>query len=63
MNSPAISPKHAAKIEAATLADAQEWNASNEKIIWCVEFLEAFSVDHVDAAIDALESKFETLLQ
>ena len=51
-------------IQKATLADAQEWKADDEKTIYCVEYFDAFSVDQngFDAAMEKLEARFGELL-
>jgi len=55
--------KFANKIQAATLSDAIAWYESSEKTIFCVEFLDAFSVNQIDGFWqDELESHFENLI-
>jgi len=54
--------KFTAKIESATLADAQAWNQSSEQAMFCVEFLEAYSINQINGWEDQLERKFESLL-
>jgi len=54
--------KFTAKIQAATLADAKEWSASSEPMMWAIEFLGGFSVLQVSEVIDELEAKLESLL-
>lgn len=56
--------KFAAKVESANLLDAKAWAASEEKAIFCVEFLEAFSVNQIDSFWqEELEDRFEALLE
>jgi len=51
------------KVESATLADAQAWASSNEKTMFCLEYLGASSVNEIDYFWqDELEDKFEQLL-
>ena len=55
--------KFANKMKNATLADATAWYESSEKTIFCVEFLDAFSVKQIEGFWqDELEDHFESLL-
>lgn len=55
--------KFADKVRSATLADAQAWASSNEKTMFCLEYLEAFSLNEIDFFWQGeLEEKFEHLL-
>jgi len=59
----ALATRFTAKINSATLADAKEWNETSEKTIFCIDFLDAFSVNQIDTFWqDALEDRFEALL-
>lgn len=56
--------KFADKVQNAKLADAIKWYESSEKTIFCVEFLDAFSVNQIDSFWqDELESQFEKLIE
>lgn len=56
--------KFAARVQAARLPDALAWSASEEKTIFCVEFLEALSVNQIDSFWqEELEDRFEALLE
>jgi hypothetical protein len=50
------------KIENATIEDAQKLYEATEKTMWCIEYLEAFSLDRVMFYVDRLEQRFEELL-
>lgn len=55
--------KFADKIQAATINDAKAWQASDEKTMFAVEFLEAVSVNQIGSFWqDELEDRFEELL-
>ena len=55
--------KFADKVQSATLEDAIKWEATEEKTMFCVEFLEAASVNQIDSFWqEELEDKFESLL-
>ena len=55
--------KFADKVQSATLADAQAWASSTEKTMFCLEYLEAFSVNEIASFWqDELEETFEQLL-
>jgi hypothetical protein len=59
----ALATRFTAKINSATLADAKEWNETSEKTVFCIDFLDAFSVTQIDTFWqDALEDRFEALL-
>jgi len=56
--------KFADKVQSATLKDAQAWAKSNEKTMFCLEYLEAFSVKEIDYFWqDELEDRFEEILK
>jgi len=56
--------KFADKVQSATLTDAQAWAKSNEKTMFCLEYLEAFSVNEIDYFWqDELEDRFEEILK
>jgi len=52
--------------DVATLANAQEWQATNEKFIFCQDLLDLSLIDDGDRFtsrwVDRLEFKFEELL-
>ena len=55
--------KFADKIKNSTLADATAWYESTEKTIFCMEFLDAFSVNEIEGFWqDELEDHFESFI-
>lgn len=52
------------RINAATLADAQAWAATNEKFTFCIDFLEISAQwSRSDHWVDQLELVFEGLIE
>jgi hypothetical protein len=55
--------KFANKVQSATLAHAIAWYESPEKTIFCIEYLDAYSVNQIASFWqDELESRFEELI-
>lgn len=52
-----------ARIASATLADAKNYEAAAENLMFCVDFLECGSIDANWHAIEALENRFDALLK
>lgn len=51
-------------IEAATIAEAKVWQASQEQFLFCVDYLEISAhAINADFLVWSLETRFESLLQ